>query len=257
MPKILGIADIPNFDDRAFTIIDPFCGGLGSAFRLASGTGSTAKLSDLNPHLVNLYRQLKSGFKFELDLVNDEATYYEYRDIFNGLIATDATDGPLAATLFYYLNRTGFNGLCRYNRKGFFNAPYGKYKKVNYGLNPRGYVDYFRGWEFKAQSYRSALNVPMSASQSLVYLDPPYHKTYTAYTSSGFTWEDQVELATIASKLDAIVIASNSASPEILELYRDLGFNVETIQAARTVAANGDRTPALEMVAVRIPQRIP
>ncbi|HEY3384158.1 MAG TPA: DNA adenine methylase [Vicinamibacterales bacterium] len=38
--------------------------------------------------------------------------------------------GGLAVALFYYLNRTGYNGLCRFNRRGAFNVPFGKYRRV-------------------------------------------------------------------------------------------------------------------------------
>jgi len=44
------------------------------------------------------------------------SVYYEQRARFNQLLAEGKGDCEEAAALFYYLNRTGYNGLCRFNR---------------------------------------------------------------------------------------------------------------------------------------------
>ena len=91
---------------------------------------ATALLNDANPHLVNFYRWLQRGLRADLEMANDEALFYKHRDRFNGLLASGKGTTREAAALFYYLNRTGFNGLCRFNRQGEFNVPFGRYARI-------------------------------------------------------------------------------------------------------------------------------
>src|SRR5690606_25481632 len=55
--------------------------------------------------------------------------YYEVRDgRFNpARAAGESSRTPEMAAMFIYLNRTGFNGLYRVNRRGGFNVPAGRY----------------------------------------------------------------------------------------------------------------------------------
>ena len=71
---------------------------------------------------------------------NSETYFYEQRTLFNQLIREGKADGELAAGLFYYLNRTCYNGLCRFNSKGEFNVPFGRYKKLIYKTDFSEYV---------------------------------------------------------------------------------------------------------------------
>ena len=54
---------------------------------------------------------------------NDETLFYQHREQFNNLLADGKGASEEAAALFYYLSRTGFNGLCRFNRSGECNVP--------------------------------------------------------------------------------------------------------------------------------------
>ena len=63
---------------------------------------------------------------------NEEAAFYTARSRFNELVRAQEQHTHEAAGLFYYLNRTCFNGLCRFNSKNEFNVPFGSYKKINY-----------------------------------------------------------------------------------------------------------------------------
>src|SRR5690242_14532773 len=116
-----------RFRDRR--LVEPFCGGLAIALGLRPGR---ALLSDVNPHVVNFYRWLKSGLTVEIAMRNDAELFYRHRERFNHLVAAGAGDSAEAAALFYYLNRTGYNGLCRFNRSGEFNVPFGRYRSINY-----------------------------------------------------------------------------------------------------------------------------
>ena len=89
-------------------------------------------LNDVNPHIVNFYRWLKRGLKTDVAMDNDETIYYANRARFNELLSSGQSDTAEAAALFYYLNRTGYNGLCRFNQQGEFNVPFGRYKRLDY-----------------------------------------------------------------------------------------------------------------------------
>jgi DNA adenine methylase len=95
--------------------VEPFCGGLAVTLGL---NPERALLNDVNPHLVNFYRWLRRGLKTDLEMKNAERHFYRHRARFNALLANGKEEIAEAAALFYYLNRTGYNGLCRFNRSG-------------------------------------------------------------------------------------------------------------------------------------------
>jgi DNA adenine methylase len=72
-----------------------------------------AFLNDVNPHLINFYEQLKRGLVSKLHQENRSSVFYSHREEFNRLLKAGESNTPEAAGLFYYLNRTGYNGLCR------------------------------------------------------------------------------------------------------------------------------------------------
>src|SRR5262249_47246345 len=110
-------------------LVEPFCGGLAVTFGLLP---ERALLNDRNPHLIEFYRWLKRGLKITVSMENDEALFYAHRRRFNHLLSNGGAQSTETAELFYYLNRTAFNGLCRFNRSGEFNVPFGDYNRINY-----------------------------------------------------------------------------------------------------------------------------
>src|SRR5213076_1731550 len=91
-----------------------------------------ALLNDINPHLINFYRWLKRGLNISIEMKNNQTQFYKQRTRFNELLRTGRAMTKEAASLFYYLNRTGYNGLCRFNGSGGFNVPFGRYKNITY-----------------------------------------------------------------------------------------------------------------------------
>jgi site-specific DNA-adenine methylase len=151
------------------------------------------------------------------------------------------------ALLFYYLNRTGFNGLCRFNNKGEFNVPFGKYKTITYSADFLEYRELLGRWEFSCGDFQAmALR-----EDDFIYADPPYDRVFTKYSQQDFTWDDQERLAVWLSQHSGRVVVSNQATDRILALYQKLGFRVDTVEAPRRIACNGNRKPALEMLAYR------
>jgi DNA adenine methylase len=84
-----------------------------------------------------------------------------------------------------------------------------------------------------------------------VYADPPYDVEFTQYAKDGFSWADQERTAVWLAKHRGPVVLVNQATPRIEALYRRLGFAVQFLKAPRRISCNGDRTPAIEIVAMR------
>jgi DNA adenine methylase len=231
-------------DYQHYQLIEPFCGGLAIALGLAP---QKAILNDVNPHLINFYRWLQKGMVCQTKMENNEEVYYQYRTRFNDLILLNQEEDQEAAELFYYLNRTGFNGLCRFNQQGGFNVPFGRYKTINYTVNFGAYQPILKHWQFRLGDFEQ-LEV---SSNSFIYADPPYDVDFRQYSAGGFDWEDQRRLATWLAQQNQPVIVSNQATDRVLDLYQQLGFQIETIAAPRRISCTGDRTPAQEMFAFK------
>jgi len=165
-------------------LVEPFCGGLAVATGLSP---RKALLNDINPHVINLYQWLKKGLEIEFAMENDKQHYYRCRDRFNQLLAAGKGSTAEAAGLFYYLNRTGYNGLCRFNNKGGFNVPFGSYKTINYRMEFPEYREAFRGWMFTCMDFEQLELEP----SDFVYADPPYDVPFTQYSKGGFGWDEQ------------------------------------------------------------------
>ncbi|MGB0563800.1 MAG: DNA adenine methylase [Spirulinaceae cyanobacterium] len=225
-------------------LVEPFCGGLAVVLGLQP---DRALLNDINPHPVNFYRWLQQGLVIENAMENDQAFYYARRAEFNLLIQQELSQGQRAAELFYYLNRTGYNGLCRFNKKGGFNVPFGRYKKINYRQDFRDYCATLQTWQFSHQDFAA---LPLNAND-FIYADPPYDVEFRQYSQQGFDWPDQERLAHWLAAHPGPVIASNQATSRIRALYTSLGFNLRTLDAPRRISCTGDRANAQEILAIK------
>jgi DNA adenine methylase len=241
-------------------LIEPFAGS-GALF--LNTDYPMYLLADINGDLINLYRQLQAGGAAFVDYcatfftaeANTAEVYYIRRNHFNTL-----TDGAEKAALFLYLNRHGYNGLCRYNGTGRFNVPFGRYR-----------VPYFPRVEmlaFLARAGRVELAVaPFTATMEraepgdVVYCDPPYVPLsttahFTSYSADRFGPEEQRLLAAKAAELThrgvAVVISNHDTSTTRM-LYagavRHLYFPV-----ARHISRDGaNRTAVNEVLAIYLP----
>ncbi len=224
-------------------LVEPFTGGLAVTLGLMP---ERALLNDVNPHPVNLYRWLQKGLVVGQQLVNSSDSFYASRDRFNELVLNGKGRSKEAAVLFYYLNRTCFNGLCRFNRRGEFNVPFGSYKTINYQMDFSAYAPVMRNWDFQVGDFEKIRLRPTD----FIYADPPYDVDFTSYSKQPFGWSEQVRLARWLSKHDGPVVLSNQATRRILELYEECGFNLRIItDAPRMINCTGDRTPAREVLA--------
>jgi DNA adenine methylase len=232
----------PHADRR---LVEPFCGGLAVVLGLAP---QRAVLNDVNAHLISFYGWLKRGLHVTMQMENDETLYYAYRMRFNELLRDGAGESEEAAGLFYFLNRTGYNGLCRFNRSGEFNVPFGRYKRIAYKRDFSPYQDAFGAWDFLAGDFEA---MPVQPGD-FIYADPPYDVQFTQYSSGGFSWDDQVRTAEWLAAHTGPVVLVNQATTRIVDLYQRLGYTIlPLLKAPRRISCTGDRTPAFEVLATR------
>ncbi len=223
--------------------VEPFCGGLAVALGLLP---ECAFLNDINPHLINFYRQTQAGLTIEIESRNDETLFYQHRRRFNELIKQGLDETPEAAQLFYYLNRTCFNGLCRFNRSGEFNVPFGTYSSINYAKDFHQYQKVLGKWTFTNLDIAS---LPIEEND-FVYADPPYDVEFTSYSAGGFSWDDQKRTAEFLAEHRGPVVISNQATKRVVALYKKLGFMIVYLDGPRRISCTGDRSTAREVLAL-------
>jgi len=185
-------------------LVEPFVGG-GSVF--LNLDFDEYLLVDMNEDLISLFNFIKvKADRFINDaekLFNDENNqtdhYYRYRQQFN-----DAKDPYERALLFLYLNRHGYNGLCRYNKSGGYNVPFGRYKQPYF---PKAELEFFAEKAQKATFLQGdfATAFTQLKTDDVIYCDPPYSpinrtSNFTAYAGMTFTDDDQRRLVSYAEK---------------------------------------------------------
>jgi DNA adenine methylase len=224
--------------------VEPFCGGLATPLGLRP---ETSLLNDINPHLINFYQHLQSGLEVTIEMENDEECFYRQRKRFNQLVNQGKSKGAEAAQLFYYLNRTCFNGLCRFNQSGEFNVPFGTHKVITYLRDFSQFRAVFKQWSFTNQDIE-ALDIQ---PRDFIYADPPYDVEFTTYSAGGFGWDDQVRTAKWLAAHRGPVVLSNQATKRIVELYEKLGFAISYLDGPRRISCTGDRSTAKEVLALK------
>ena len=240
LPRLLELWQ-PN---KGCRLVEPFMGSLSVALGLQP---DLALLNDANIHLVNLYHHLQQGLAVTIEMKNDRDFYYEMRTRFNQLTQEDRSQTSEAALIFYYLNRTAFNGLCRFNNSGGFNVPFGRYKTINYATDFSEYQIPLQAWKITCGDFEQI----KLESTDFIYADPPYDVQFTKYSQDDFTWEDQLRLTTWLAKHPGKVVLSNQATDRVVNLYQDYGFTIDIVDAPRRISCNGDRRPAKEVIACK------
>ncbi len=227
-------------------LIEPFVGA-GSVF--LNTDFEQYRLADINPDLVNLYNLLKKSPNQYISDVkrlftseyNRKETYISIRAEFNA-----STDTYLRSLYFLYMNRHGFNGLCRYNKSGGFNVPFGSYKKPYF---PEAELEFFaekaQKAKFVCEGYQQSFKRVRQGS--VIYCDPPYAPlsttaNFTTYASGGFSLDDQAKLGEMAEKIalekNIPVLISNHDTDLTRRLYKGAQLNVVKVQ--RNISRNGN-----------------
>lgn len=196
--------------------VEPFLGTGVVAFSLGF---RKAILNDTNPHIIQLYQEIRDG-KITPQIVKNylekegetllHAGDYGYdhfrfiRDRFN--------ESPNSLD-FIFLSRAGFNGMMRFNKKGHWNIPFCKKPnrfaqayitkivnqtaKVSHIIKPE--------WEFHNKQFSEI--IPLAKEGDIIYCDPPYYGRYVDYYN-GWTEEDEELLFTKLKETNANFILS-------------------------------------------------
>ncbi|WP_237387274.1 DNA adenine methylase [Xenorhabdus sp. Sc-CR9] len=238
-------------------LVEPFA---GSCAVMMNTDYDEYLVADANADLIDLYQAIKDDCRkftklaaYWFSYCKENRDFYELRDMFN----TERDifkNSVMWSGLFLFLNRHCFNGLCRYNTNGEFNVSCGHYKKPYF---PMIEIRAFAGKSQRASILHADWKDTLIQVEhgDVVYCDPPYltnDKAFTQYHQVNFTPADHellaVALHTLHHDIGMPVTVSNSI--EAKELYADLGFTIHEIDAPRTIAANGNRQPAKEIIAV-------
>ncbi len=233
---------IPSFKGR---YIEPFFGGGALFFDLEP---QNAIINDINISLMDFYRGIRNNFldvkselkkiqveykknreKFDFlkkttlkERVDDknEAIYYKMRDIFNGNTKSDLQ----VATVYYYINKTAYSGMIRYNKDGKFNVPYGRYKNFNTEIITKEHSELLKKSEIYSVNYKDIF--AMANEDDFLFLDPPYDCVFSDYgnieTKDGFTEDMHRQLAQDFRSLNAKALMVISKTPLIEGLYGDM-----------------------------------
>lgn len=237
-------------------LVEPFVGS-GTVF--LNTDYPAYLLCDLNEDLINFFQRLTGeGDSFVQACAahftpewNTVEAYYALRDHFNSL-----GHNSERAAIFLYLNRHSFNGLIRYNSKGLFNAPFGKYaspyfpeKELRHCIAKTKQADIrFALMDFR-QTFASLHD------GDVVYCDPPYialseTANFTAYTADSFGKAEQLALSRCALKAQKQgypVILSNHDTDFSRQMYHAIPYTSFPVQ--RFISCKGDgRAKAQELL---------
>ncbi len=237
-------------------MIEPFA---GSAAIFNNTDYPSYLLAEENQDLVSLFQHLKTEGEDFIQVCksyfvtenNNSTSYYELREQFNLSTATRER-----AILFLYLNRHGYNGLCRYNKKGIYNVPFGQYIKPYF---PEKEMRYFHEKSQQATFIQADFRDTFSRALpgDLIYCDPPYAplvqiSNFSAYTHKGFGEQEQIILSNLAKESadrGITVIISNHDTKFTREQYR--GAKIKSFKVSRRISCKaGKRSPAKELLAI-------
>lgn len=236
------IPHIPKYSGR---YIEPFFGGGALFFHLEP---KKAIINDINSKLIDFYKGVKTDFdllqaelkeiektylvnrknfenlkKATPDLrVNDdnEALYYEIRDMFNELSPKKYSD----SLLYFFINKTAYSGMIRYNAKGEFNVPYGRYANLNTSLVTKSHSKLLSNAEIYNLDYKHIFD--MAEADDFIFLDPPYDCVFSDYGNEehkdGFSEQNHIELASHYKNLNCKALMVIGRTPLTEKLYGDM-----------------------------------
>ena len=236
------INHIPKFKGR---LIEPFFGGGALYFYLEP---KKAIINDINTKLMSFYSDVKSNFEVlrkelgEIEKIytlnrkkfeklkkktpelrvkdSNEALYYQIRDMFNDLIVKKYSDG----LLYFFINKTAYSGMIRYNAKGEFHVPYGRYPNLNTSLVTNAHHKLLANTEIYNLDYKSVF--AMAKNEDFMFLDPPYDCVFSDYGNAeyktGFNEKNHIELSKNYRKLKCKALMVIGRTPLTEKLYSDM-----------------------------------
>lgn len=233
---------IPPYSGR---YIEPFFGGGALFFFLEP---KRAIINDINSKLISFYFGVKENYEIlkeelaqiekiytinrrkfeELKSINpdkrvedeNETLYYQIRDMFNDLIEKKYSD----ALLYYFINKTSYSGMIRYNLKGEFNVPFGRYANLNTSLVTKYHSKLLANTEIYNLDYSEIFK--MATKDDFMFLDPPYDCVFSDYGNiehkNGFNEKDHMQLAHHFKQLKCKALMVIGRTPLTEKLYEDM-----------------------------------
>lgn len=240
------IKDFISYIPKSFNrYVEPFVGGGALFFYLEP---KNALINDINHNITNFYSTVKNNFKklknelLEIEkqyILNqneyevlkntvgeykhvensNEALYYKLRDMFNNKIEKAYLD----ATLYYFINKTSYSGMIRYNSKGEYNVPFGRYKNFNTSLITKEHFKLLQSTIIENKDYSEIFN--NCNENDFIFLDPPYDCIFNDYGNSiknGFNEDEQVRLCQNFKNLSSkalMIIGKTSLTENLYKSY--------------------------------------
>jgi len=256
-------------DWRNVTYIEPFVGGGAMLFYMLQKHQNIkhAVINDINGDLTTCYRVVRDEpYKLiaSLGKIQDEymslkgedmrkAFYLEKRALFNTKSLNDIEN----TTLFFFLNRTCFNGLYRENKSGAFNVPFGRYANPTICDVDTIMADsrLLQGVEILTGDFEQTLD--HANGRTLFYFDPPYRplsgtSSFNDYVKEKFNDDAQRRLKAFCDKVDAagysFMLSNSDCMGFFDELYAD--YHIYRVWASRCVNANGAKRGKLTEILV-------
>lgn len=257
-----------TWDHEQHLYVEPFLGGGALFFALQP---KYAIVGDSNTQLINVYHVLQEKHTAaEMYKILDqwippyqydpEGFFYEVRD---NCDRADIGNELLAAARFIFINKTGFNGLYRVNKKGECNTPWGHNPKANFydieQLQQCASIlndDDGGAISINSDHFLDLLDEDTNVKGALIYFDPPYlpvtpTANFTGYTKDGFTYTDQIQLLNLAidlRKQGAHILVSQGSGPHgdlLVRQYERCGFKIHPVQARRAINRDGSKRGAV------------
>ena len=196
---------------------EPFVGGGALLFHL---NPLKSIITDVHQELVDFYKSIKDGKNKEIiefleNNPNSEEDYYNVRD---NMVINNSLDN---AKRFYYLRKTCYRGMLRYNKKGKFNIPYGRYKTYNYDiLKNDDYFKLLRNSIIECKDF-SYIFENFNDENNFMFLDPPYDSEFTDYGYCQFGKDEHKKLAELFKTTNIKCLMVIGKTDFIVDLYKD------------------------------------
>ena len=215
------LQEIGNFIPTEFsTYIEPFAGGAALFFYM---NRSDSILCDNNVELMNFYQQIKNGKASEIDKKCQsfgfgDKDYYMVRDDYTPTSEVDR------AAKYIYILKTCFRGMTRYNKKGKFNIPWGRYGTVDFSfINSIPHQELLKTTNLIVGDFTKVL--PHIQENTFVFLDPPYDTNFSNYFLPFGQSDYQRIYDELFTRTDAYVLMVVSDTPFIRKLFQPYIFS--------------------------------
>jgi DNA adenine methylase len=207
---------LPHIPKNYNIYLEPFIGGGALYFHI---NPKMAVINDVHKELIDFYTSIKNGhsneiYEFMKSHQNDEETYYKVRKYNNNEILDNAKR-------FYYLRKTCFRGMLRYNSKGEFNIPFGRYKSYHYEeIKNKEYESLLQRTEIFNESFEYIFD-NYNDKNNFMFLDPPYDSEFVDYGYCQFGKEEHKKLAEKFKNTNIRCLMIIGKTDFIESLYKD------------------------------------